>query len=198
MKILRIQNNLYLVIIIMTLLASLMQLNLLGTGILSRFTDAQEGHSAASVKPSVAPTSEAEAKGFTPQRIVIDKVHIDLPIVSVPLVNGTWAVQPHVANFAEGTSLVNQKTGNVGVFAHDRTDAFHNIKQVLTGYDIIVYGNNYRGFYKVQSATIVTPTAIDVFYPTKEPTLTLITCDGTFSDKRYMVKAKLVKIEKIK
>jgi sortase A len=185
----------------MILAASLLQLNALGAGIIGKIFTPQESAGNV-VVPTQRPTPVKTDKPiFTPERIIIKKVNIDLPVVSVPLKNGTWYVNPKVANFAEETSLVNPDKGNVGIFAHDRIDGFSKIKEVLTGsdaYDIILIGNNYRAIYKPQSASVIAPTAIDVFYPTEEPILTLITCDGLFSEKRYMVRAKLVKIEKIK
>jgi len=194
--------NLYTAIIVLTFLASIFQLRFLESGIISRFSNLIQTNAATiPVKEKLAAafsTQSTQSVSFTPERIVIEKVSIDLPVESVPLKNGTWEVNPHVANFAEGTSVVNSINGNVGIYAHDTIDAFSKIKQVLTGYDILVFGKTYRATYKVDSATVIAPAAIDVFFPTKEPTLTLITCEGVFSDKRYMVKATLVKIEKIK
>lgn len=198
MKILGLNKNIYTVIIILTVLASLLQLNLLGIGISSRFTGRDSMKIPLPAKQNAVAVVNPETEEFTPEKIVIKDAGISLPVVSVPLENGTWQVYPQVANFAEGTSLVNSKNGNVGIFGHDREDSFHNIKKVLTGYDILVFGKNSRAIYKVQSASVIAPTAIDVFYPTKESSLTLITCDGVFSEKRFMVRAKLVKIEKIK
>lgn len=193
--------NMYTGIVVITLAASAMQLNLLSNGILlkQKTPDVNAGSFFAPEQkplPSIAPT-ETEHISFKPTRIVIGSIGINLRVVSVPLVNGTWQVNSGVANFAEGTSLVNKKDGNVGIFAHDRIDGFTKIRQLAHGYDIIVFGNNYKATYKVEEMAVISPTDVDVFYPTKEPTLTLTTCDGLFSEKRYMVKAKLVKIEKI-
>jgi LPXTG-site transpeptidase (sortase) family protein len=197
MKLLGLNKNIYTVIIIFTILASLIQLNFLGSGILSRFYAAEQ-NAKIPVQQVAGVAAQQKTEEFTPLKIEIAKVGISLPVVSVPLENGTWQVYPHVANFAQSTSLVNKKSGNVGIYGHDREDAFHKIKDLLTGDDIIVIGKNSRAIYKVQSASIIVPTAVDVFNPTKEPVLTLITCNGIFSDKRYMVRAKLIKIENIK
>jgi len=173
-----------------------LQLNLLEKGIQTVIT--RNTPTSSPIPQVQASAVHIENNEFKPNRIIIEKVGIDLPVVSVPLVNGTWVVNPQVANYAEGTSLVNSSHGNVGIFAHDRLDGFNKIKQLLTGHDIMIFGNNSRAIYQVTSASVIAPTAVDVFYPTKEPTLTLITCDGILSEKRYMIKAKLIKIEKIK
>lgn len=196
--------NLFAAILVATVFASVMQLNLLGQGIYAQLNQPEEMHSSVPLQqfpttPTVTP--HEDIKAFKPERIVIPSINMDLDIVSVPLKNGTWAVNDGVANYAEGTSLINDKDGNVGIYGHDKVNAFRDIKKLLTGsndYDIVLYGNNYRATYKITSASVIAPTAINVFYPSKEPTITLITCEGLFSDKRFMVKAKLVKIEKLK
>jgi LPXTG-site transpeptidase (sortase) family protein len=195
--------NIFATILIVTILASIMQLNLLGQGIYAQLNQPEEMHSSVPLqqfKTSPTPAPKETIKAFKPERIVISSIKMDLDVVSVPLKNGTWVVNDGVANYAEGTGLVSEDGGNVGIFGHDRTNAFRDIKKLLTGsdaYDIILIGNNYRATYKITSASVIAPTAINVFYPTKESVLTLITCEGLFSDKRYMVRAKLVKIEKI-
>lgn len=152
---------------------------------------------AAQVSVTVTPEPTKQEIAFVPERIVMEAANIDLPVVSQPLKNGTWDVTPKVANFAEGTSLVNEKEGNVGIFGHARPDAFLRIKQLEEGDIIIVYGKTYRGIYSVSSIGKVEPNAVEVFYPETEPTLTLTTCDGRWDEQRYVVKAKLIKMDKI-
>lgn len=189
--------NRYKFIIVLTLIASVLQLN----GIFSIVKQEEPQVNGTNTVQKVTPVASASAdvnQPFTPERIIIKSVNIDLPVVSVPLTNGTWQVNAGVANYAEGTSLVNKNEGNVGIFAHDREDGFSRIKKVLTASDIIVLGKNTRAIYQVQSASVIAPTAVNVFYPTTGPVLTLITCDGVFSEKRYMVQARLIRVEPIK
>ncbi len=134
---------------------------------------------------------------FTPERVVMEKAGIDLPVVSVPMENGTWEVHPGVANFAEGTSLINEKTGNVGIFGHALPDVFLNIKRLSVGDSVIVYGQNYKAFYVVEASDKVLPSSVEAFYPEENPILTLITCDGVFDQNRYRVRARLINIEEI-
>ena len=187
-------NSTYTAIFIIAAAASLLQLGLLGKGL-----EARVEHSApvAAIVSSVTPTKTPVANApFVPTRIVMGKVGINLAVVSVPLKNGTWEVYDKVANFAQGTSLVNAKTGNVGIYGHDRVTAFTKIKQLVKGDTIIVYGDGQKATYSVVSYQQIEPTDVAVFNPTKDPMLTLTTCDGVFSQKRYEVRAKLVKIEK--
>lgn len=128
---------------------------------------------------------------FVPQHITIQRADIDLPIVSVPLENGTWKVNDKVANFAQGTSSVSSTKGNVGIFAHDRMPGFAAIKDLIPGDIIEVYGDRFVAVYKVEQGNVTDPDSVDVFYPTEDPQITLVTCQGNFSEKRYVIRAKL-------
>jgi LPXTG-site transpeptidase (sortase) family protein len=138
-----------------------------------------------------ASTNQKNLPRYTPTKIIIPQVEINLPVVSVPLQNGTWYVYNNVANFAEGTSLVNGHEGNVGIYAHDRRNGFLRIKELQAGDTIFIEGIGFNAVYKVESSEIIYPAQVNVFYPTTTPTLTLITCDGFFSEKRYKVRAIL-------
>lgn len=199
-------------IYILVIIGSLVQLGLLVRGLIGTplpiqpsqlpavtLTNSQFTCNSCSASPSATPSSSAKtdtSASFVPEHIVIDKVTMALPIVSVPLQNGTWAVHPHVANYAEGTSLVNAKSGNVGLYGHERVDAFLNIYKLEKGDAIVLLGSGEKATYKVTSSAVVDPTDVNVFYPTSTPQLTLITCSGVFYDKRYMVRASLVNITK--
>lgn len=128
----------------------------------------------------------------TPKTIRIEKVGINLPIISVPLKNGTWQVHEGMANYAEGTSYISEKEGNVGIFAHDRANGFTRIKELAIGDTIsITTTNGYIALYTITSKYDTMPSDVEVFYPTVKPTLTLVTCNGTFSDQRFIIKAEL-------
>ncbi len=133
---------------------------------------------------------------LVPERLIIPDLGINLPIVSVPLQNGSWPVSDNTANFAEGTSLINAQGGNVGLFGHDRAKVLSNLKKIITGNEIVIVSGEYRAKYQVTETNVVEPKAVDIFNSTPEPTLTLVTCDGKFSEKRFVVRANLISIEK--
>ncbi len=137
----------------------------LGTKFFSAYTDLSKKVTARASENSTSVTTPAdsEKKQFQPERIVIEKVSIDLPVVLAPLRNGTWDVIPKVANFAEGTSLVNDKEGNVGIFGHARLDAFKRIKELSVGDIVILYGKSYKATYIVSKTEAVAPNAVSVF-----------------------------------
>lgn len=141
-------------------------------------------------------TSEFD-QNLTPESIKIEKSGINLNVVSMPLVNGTWEVKKGFANYAEGTSLINGIDGNVGIYAHDTDAEFTNIKTLQTGDIISVYAGGYKIKYEVKSVQNTGPEDVDVFYPTDKPILTLVTCDGILSQLRFVLKAELVEIEQL-
>ncbi len=162
----------------------------------SRFSS--ENHTAVlaakDTKTSCSSNVPQEAQGI-PTQITIAKADIDLPVVSVKLDQGTWAVTDGVGNYALETSRVSNKSGNVGIFGHDRADAFTRIKVLEIGDSITIKtADNKIATYKVTSTTVSDPTNVETFYPTSNPTLTLVTCDGFFSQQRYIVKAQLTSL----
>lgn len=141
-------------------------------------------------------TSEFDQE-LTPESIKIEKSGINLNVVSMPLVNGTWEVKAGAANYAEGTSLLNGFDGNVGIYAHDTNSDFAKIKDLQPGDVISVYAGGYKFKYEVKSTQTTSPEDLDVFYPTEQATLTLVTCDGILSQLRFALKAELVEIEQL-
>ena len=186
------KKNIYAVILIVVILGSLLQFGSLARGVsfLAQETQANEP-----VLESI--NAPQMGNGFKPIRITAEKIGLDLAVTSVALKNGTWQVNPGVANFAEGTSLVNDKEGNVGIFAHDNEQGFSKIKGLAAGDLILISGDHDKATYKVSKLAIANPIEVDVYYATKLPQLTLVTCDGLFSEKRFVLTADLVKIESI-
>ena len=177
-----------------TLTVSLLQLNslvnLLGLNPVD-LSLAKTPKVASVVKHQTTQSSSITIEPFLPERIEIERIGMDLKVVPVPMKNGTWEVNDGVANFAEGTSLVNPKGGNVGLYGHDLMDSFHKIKDLRSG-DIVVLSNSkFRAVYSVESVSVVQPTKVDIFAPTEKSQLTLMTCSGWFSSQRYVVKASL-------
>lgn len=184
------KKNNYIVLMVIILLFSFVQIGSLTHGVYSMFEENKENSS------QTVNTEVSEFKEGVPEKITIGKINLELPIVLVPLQNGTWYVNSEVANFAEGTSLVKEDGGNVGIFAHDREIGFGNIKNLSEGDEIILTGKGFSAKYKVTTTSVTAPTEVSVFQQTDSSTLTLVTCEGFFSEKRFIVKADLVSLEK--
>ncbi len=137
------------------------------------------------------------SQGLTPQQIKIESVGIDLPIIAVSLEEGTWQVNDNVANYAQGTALINMDNGNIGIYGHDRENVFSQIKKLAVGDKIILFSDNFKATYIITDSFVSEKEDVDVFFETEEPVLTLVTCDGVLSEKRYIVKAKFDTMQKI-
>lgn len=145
----------------------------------------------------LSPICKQDTHTGTPTRIQISKADIDLSIVDVPLKDGTWEVHEGMANHAKETGLVTKNAGNVGIYAHDKQNGFSNIKKLVKGDIVTVYtASGQKATYVVSSISVAESTSVNTFYPTSAPTLTLVTCDGAFSEQRYIVKASLISLSK--
>lgn len=190
--------NTFTIIFVLAAVFSIAQLGALGNGITMTF--AEYINPTPTIVPTQVPTPSPTqpampANTFKPERITIADVDIDLLVFSQPDKGGSRDVLPHVANFAEGTSLVNPDRGNVGFFANDKLIGFTRIQQLTYGSEIAVYGNHQKAVYTVVSSSAIEDENADVFAQSAEPMLTLVTVDGDFSQKLYMVQAVLEKIE---
>ncbi len=139
----------------------------------------------------VVPVSE----GLIPDGFRAPTINIALPVRYVPLENETWKVNDAAANYAGGTDLINSESGNVGLFGHDRDNAFHSIKNLKVGDPVILVADEYTARYRVTESFNTIPQDVDVFAKTEVPTVTLVTCSGSFSQMRYVVRAQLDYIE---
>lgn len=133
--------------------------------------------------------------GVIPERIVIDTLNLDLSVVPVEMENGTWEVLADVANYAVGTNLIKEDSGNVGIYGHAVSEVFLGLKNLKIGDIVMVYNGEKEFVYEVFQSKVVYPNQVDIFESTLEPILTLLTCDGWYSEKRYVVLAKLKVIE---
>jgi LPXTG-site transpeptidase (sortase) family protein len=135
--------------------------------------------------------------GLVPTRITIDKLNIDLPVVSQKFTNSKTAVNKYSANFDEATSLINGTKGNTVIYGADRSQVFSSIKEVQIGNKIEIYAKNYKIIYEVESVSALSSKKKVVFSQTDKPTLTLVVSDGDLSKLTYNVQAKFNEISKL-
>ncbi|MHB8626037.1 MAG: sortase [Aggregatilineales bacterium] len=151
-------------------------------------------------RPTALPFQPVGERSFYMPRLQLDGA---IPIVDLPLVNGTWDVNGlgHSVGHLQETSWVGP-SGNTVLVAHIQLTAtdfgpFLRLRQVQVGDIAYVADNGQIYKYQVTGTTTVDPTDVKVTYPTVDPELTLITCTGwdTYRGaflKRFVVTAKLV------
>lgn len=145
-------------------------------------------------------------------RLIIPRINQNLPIVKVSsesLIKRDWdalekdmqeALRDGVVHYP-GTSLPGQ-TGNVVITGHSSyfpwdpgrfKDVFALLHDVVEGDKIVVFYNQDKYLYEVDSIKVVLPENIDVLKQTSDDRLTLITCTPVGTNlKRLIVSAKLI------
>jgi len=119
--------------------------------------------------PIVIPTPGPES----PVRIQIPAIRVDAPIVS-----GTdWEALKRGVGHQIDTGLPGQP-GNMVLSAHNDiyNDIFRYLDQLSPGDQITVYTLTRSYTYIVRETQIVSPYAVHIMDPTREPTATLISC----------------------
>lgn len=108
-------------------------------------------------------------------------------VVPAPLINRggqtTWEVPPFVVGHAEGTAGAGAP-GNAVLMGHITSrnlgNVFINLDKVQVGDMLAVFSGDRQFDYRVVEVKAVPRTDVSVVGPTERPTVTLITCTGTW------------------
>jgi sortase A len=133
-------------------------------------------------------------------RIVIPAIDVDRPVEVIPVSNGTWDMEPithQVAHF-QGTASPgdnnNMVLGGHFTLPDGSPGPFVELGNLEIGDQILVYrGDGTVYVYTVDSMKVVEVIAVQVAFPTLDPTLTLITChnwdpdEGLYQDRLVVV-----------
>lgn len=122
-------------------------------------------------------------------RIQIQAIGVDAPIVQ----GDGWeqlkrGVGQHIGSANPG------QAGNVVLSAHNDIfgEIFRHLDQLQPGDEVTVHTNRRAYTYVVSDWEVVEPTAVEVMAPTRDPTLTLISCyPYLVDDERIVVRATL-------
>jgi sortase (surface protein transpeptidase) len=130
-----------------------------------------------------------------PVQIVIERIDLTLPIelgYYDPQMQ-TWTLSDGKAYFATLSDLPSTFNGNTILYAHNREDAFLDTAHLVPGDLItIVLDTGTRLTYEFYAEEVVYPTNDAVFTYKDFPRLTLLTCEGEFSETRRLQYAKLL------
>jgi LPXTG-site transpeptidase (sortase) family protein len=138
-----------------------------------------------------AQTATAAAKTVKKpvNRLIIKKIKVDAPIVESK--NGKWALMrgmwrlPQTSTPDKGSNTVISGHRWLHKFPHPVT--FWALNKVQAGDEIIVIWNGKTIKYKVFETKIVNQYATSILKPTKEPILTLFTCDPIYVGTNRLV-----------
>lgn len=141
---------------------------------------------------SQAPTATGEIEeGDLPEKIIIAKIGIDLPVFPAEVADNQWQTSAEGASYLLGSGIPGQK-GNVVIYGHNKSHLLGPIKWLNEGEEIKVINRKGEEFvYQVVETKTVTPKNVEVLDFTEEATLTLYTCTGFLDRERFVVVAKL-------
>lgn len=146
-------------------------------------------------------TKQKEVPKIISNRLIISKIGIDAPIIwNVIESEMKEKLKEGVVHF-KGTALPD-KTGNIAIIGHSSNYPWErgNYNQVFALLDKLEIGDRinltYQGkkySYKVKEKMVVLPSQVSVLYPTKNKTLTLITCVpiGT-NQMRLVIRSEII------
>lgn len=130
-----------------------------------------------------------------PVRVSVQSVGIDLAIEegSYNKETQTWSIDEAKAFYANLSDLPANINGNTVVYAHNKKDAFYNLKDIKPGDKIMLTLDSGKVFtYEYFGDEVVSPENSQVFSYDDMPRLTLITCDGNLSLERRLVYGRLI------
>ena len=131
-----------------------------------------------------------------PNRILIPRLGIDLPVVVGSQTNSGWSVAPSNANWADQTARANNYHGQTLIYGHNNRRVFGSTLSLNPGDTAYVYTVNGHSFkYAFSSSEDISPYAKDVFsrLASSGPGLVLMTCDGQAFQFRHFMTFSLVK-----
>lgn len=151
-----------------------------------------KGYQTNSLSFSSAPKFiERVEEGDLPERVIIPKVKIDLPVSSGKVVDDKWEIAGEGASYLLGTGIPG-RIGNVVIYGHNKKNQFGPIRWLGKDDEIKVFNKKNEEFiYKAVETKIVSPNQTEVLAPTQDSTLTLYTCTGALDRQRFIIVAKL-------
>lgn len=137
--------------------------------------------------PAVLAQKVETEKENSPEHISIPSLNISLEVAPAIIADNKWTLYEDKVSW-----LITSKTpgdGNVILYAHNRENLFGGLKDLEPGEKIIVSVRDKNFNYKVVEKRKVLPSDVDAVI-SSENQLTLYTCDGSFDEKRLIIKAE--------
>lgn len=155
------------------------------------------------VRASIAPAQPAvtlhasDVRAGQPAAISLPRLGIELPVIDglYDKSSDSWTLTEDKAQFAAMTALPNNQTGNTFIYGHNTAAVFAPLAQLQAGDEAVVRTTNGLRFsYLFNGHQIVNPDTTSILAPTEAPSLTLMTCEGIFSEARRVAVFEFVKV----
>ena len=139
----------------------------------------------------------SEVRAGMPSSISLPRLGIELAVIdgAYDKPTNSWTLTDDKTQFAAMTALPNNETGNTFIYGHNTAAVFAPLVQLQAGDEAIVRTTNGLSFhYRFNGNQIVNPDATSILAPTDAPTLTLMTCEGIFSEARRVAQFNFEKV----
>jgi LPXTG-site transpeptidase (sortase) family protein len=125
----------------------------------------------------------------SPQRLIIDKIGVNVPIVESKssdygLSRGAWRDPQGSTPDKGGNTII---TGHRFKYLPPSNLTFYLFDKLEAGDTFSIFWDKKYYFYKIKEVKIVEPTDLSILAPTKEPTITMYTCNPVYSQKERLV-----------
>ena len=136
--------------------------------------------------PRVSLPEETEQ---TPQRILIPRLNLDLPIEEAKLLEGQWVLADKGLSFFSGTTSFD-KSGNIIIFGSNKV--LTKLNTIKKEDKIYLFGQEkYLVFGVIETETVL-PSDETIFGEGDQKTLTLFSTSDYLKGKRFVIKAKKI------
>jgi len=126
-----------------------------------------------------------------PVSLQIERLGINLPIKNgvYDSTTGKWTLSDDAVYFAQITALPNNQRGNTFLYGHNDRNVFGSLSGLIGGdLAIIRTANNHIFTYVYSSDETIPPDLTSVLYANPDtPQLTMMTCEGVFSQARRLM-----------
>ncbi|TAL14139.1 sortase [Patescibacteria group bacterium] len=131
-----------------------------------------------------------------PVSFVIDRLHINLPVKdgTYDPKTGEWTLSTDAVYFATITSQPNDNRGNTFIYGHNQDKVIARMKDIQPGDTVVITTSNGHVFtYAYTHDSIVAPDFTDALKQDSDtPQLTVMTCEGVWSNARRMMYFDLI------
>lgn len=125
-----------------------------------------------------------------PAKISVPRLGIDLPVIDgeYDKKKDSWTLSEDKVQFATMTSLPNNEAGNTFIYGHNTDAVFAPLAWLEAGDIVRIRTTNDLTFqYRYTGKQIVDPKTTSILAATETPRLTLMTCEGIFSEGRRVM-----------
>lgn len=141
-----------------------------------------------SESPAISSSAAAKiaAEKILPTQIKIDNLNLSLEISPGIIKNNNWTLFEDKVSWLSTSGDLSH--GNIILYAHNRPHLFGTLVDLNIGDSIIIVGSGKQQTYVVREKRKVVPEDVEAVISDKNE-LTLYTCNGSFDEKRLVVKA---------